>query len=556
MHARTRIPLLLIIVAFGVLSPVLTTPALAVDERDPEEDEWEDVVAVDARGDVLIHWSGTIDLLYLTTGELYSYQLQQTYIFFRVGYNLTGPNDGTYRDRDTKGIAQELDLMPEDDPRFLALNITFRVEGERRTLNLFSNSLGQGWQSDQGQLVLSEADKNGHSEVVFFAPITRFGLRPGMVMMDINTSAVRDGRLTDRMSGFDAVEEYPVPTRISGLLGDRDLAIPYGVSRPKEHVDWAHTETDRVRAGGSPDLESNPTLDTNASRVMEDPHSGQAEQKRHLVKSGREVINVRADKESVNAGTNRVGFVNFTVENTMRETNQLVFMGMVRPRGTGWAFNYGPGTTAIVQELLPEDRAEYQFVAYPTTRQALPYVLTHLIVLSNGGGFEVFLVPWIFEDKYDLRRPLPDLGPSEPTRLVATLLNPDDPFRINEPREVLIQVRDTSGAYVTGMEEMRVFVHPFGEPRPDKPHAAPAKPFMPGVYKVPYVFDKTGAWVIDVHFFDLGANADGVVPSIDFKVRVHYGRESPEIVPLPLALGGVGLGLVGLVVKDRLSKIR
>lgn len=560
-----RLFLLMLFLTGSLASPILLADRVAAaDERDAEAQEWEEQVATDARGDVPYQWPGTTDLLYLTMGEVYTFALRETYLFMRIGYNMTDPEDA---DLDNEPITPPdpvpppAPLLPRDDPE-VAIVIGFRANGVDHNITLYRFSLQEGpWRSNAGQLIMERpSEDTGHDELLFFTPIRRWGIQPGDIIDNITAAGYRDGQETDRMEGFDVGGEYPWP--FGETLQPGPQGVPEGIPKPGEYVDWLREERPRFDPMNprlpdpDRDIPEDPP-EPDVEKVLEDPESGKAHRVRHEVQSGQERLIVRWDKEVVEADFSRVGQVNFTVENLFDETPQTVVMLASYDRATRWLMAYAPGTEPV-QVVQPGETARFSVIAAPFDFAATPFVDVTFIFLSDWGGYEIRLVRFVNTAEIDLSGP--DRDPRGrigylPPSIGVDILNKDDHFRVNEPRLVMIRVSDETGRPYSGFKEVRAFIHPIDERPPEQPYQLNLKYFTEGVYEVPFTFDKPGAWVVDVYFYDYQPGQDGY-PHIDFFLRVDYPGESRPVVPTPLAIGGLGLGLTALAVNERLTKKR
>lgn len=572
-------------------------PVQAGDPRDGDPREWERQVAADARGDVLIDWPGTIDLYYMTVGELYSLGLGETYLLIRIGYNITENGDETaVLPEDSvpvpgAGAVPFPDVTP--DQTLTTINVTFNVSRERDVrISLYSMDRGDTWVSNEGRLLADNGPVDGHREVIYITPYRRFELEPGDIIGDHNVSAYRSQRLTDTMQGFEPIHDIsPVYFRVHPLLdrlqSDQPLPLPEPIPPrpqppvpppeppvdPKEVVPddpWQyppdagdHGIPEGIPTGDDVDEEDplaprdrddGPTP-VDPEKAAGDPDSGRATQQAHKLTDGRGRFVARGHQEYYTAGFNHVAWANFTLESRFKETDQQVLMLGAGLDGHRWLFRYGLDMPLGVKTLPADGKVDMSIIGAPNSLFASAQVPATAIFISDWGGIDLVPVTFLNTNFPDPRGT--DIGtPTLPTRLRVDIVNEDDPFRVNEPRKIMVRVRDGDFNYESRFTAVRAFIYPAGTPQPAQPYELKQKFFTPGIYEIDMVFDRPGAWIIDVYFFDYQPNTRGTYPHIDFQVRVEYEGKTQPIIPVPAALGSLGLLMLALVARERMAKSR
>lgn len=586
---------------FGIFSNDTSAPA---DHREAPLEEWEEQVATDARGDVLVHYPGSVDLYYLAIGELHAWSLGEPYILLRVGYNITTPNSGTVPP--PQALPAPVSQLPDqiDDRPLVTINITFNISAERTvTISLYTDSYGTSWFSNQGLLVADRGNVEGHREVLYFAPLRRFSLEEGDTLSDYNITSYRGTRLVDTMEAFDPLNDplpryvsakslfdvttsaaeqllpigppgppaapFPIPpplpvgtpptpeisTEPRDYLPDDypyppetgPQGVPHVIGTPAEWEDWA------VDAFSGRDRPA-PVYPDEAGVEATDLARSSAFNITHEVTEGQTRFIARVEREIVGADHSQLAYANVTIENLFEETDQRVVMLVVAPERTRWLMRYALDMPDGIKELPAGGTVEMGMIAVPENLFATPRWTAQIMFLSDWGGLDIVQVQFV-SLLTDPRDQQPPGGNGLPSTLLVDLVNQEDPFRVNEPRNVMVQVRDQYGRYVSGMDAVRAYVYPAGG-RPHAPYQLHEKPFMDGVYQIPFTFNRPGAWQVDVYFFDYDANSEGAFPNIDFRVRVDYPADTSPIVPVPAALGGVALVFAAISVRERLAKAR
>ncbi len=260
----------------------------------------------------------------------------------------------------------------------------------------------------------------------------------------------------------------------------------------------------------------------------------------------------------MNADLSDVGYANFTLENLMTETDQDVGMFLAGHLGMRWHLRYGLDMPRGVRTLPADSTAEMNLIAAPESLFSRPTWGGTVIFISNWGGIEV--VPIIFQStEPKMESPdTPDRGLILPENPRIRILNPDSQYRVNERRQILVQVRDEeTGQWISELNGVRAFIFPEGASQGNVPYQLRHKPWMDGVYQVPFVFDRPGAWHIQIYLFDYPPDPDGGGwPHESFTVRVEYEGDSAPLMPLSAALMTVGLVVAAVWGRERLVKAR
>lgn len=571
------------------------------DRYDGEPAEWEKQVAQDARGDVLVEWPGSIDLLYMTLGTLHSVQRGESYLLMRIGYNITETGQETIVQPEDTPTSFIPDVPRLSDPAPLAMiNVSFNVSQERtERLSLWTENFGGTWMTNQGLLVANNPTGNDDMEVIYAAPLRRFGLEDGDLLDDYNVTSYRNDRMVDSMDGFHAANDYmPNYIPVHPLLSDPQqnvppLPLPPGtppppplpdppdppdpVPEPPEPTDHIpnrpYPEPPSPGTQGIPrgmphpddlkdwDPDRDGPLPWNPRNIIDgatDPESGQAWSTAFEIKESTSRFLVRSHQQVLHANLDDVGFANFTVENLMTETDQQVGMFLVGHIGMRWHLRYGLDMPDGVRTLPADSTATMSLIAAPESLFSRPQWGATAIFISDWGGIEV--LPLIFqstEPRMELPT-TPERGLILPNEPRIRVLNPESEYRVNERRQILVQVRDDeTGQWIAEMNGVRAFIYPEGESPGNLPYQLRHKPWMDGVYQVPFVFDRPGAWHIQVFLFDYPPDPDGGGwPHETFTVRVEYPGDSTPLMPLSAALLTVGLVVAAVWGRERLVKTR
>ncbi len=595
-----------------VQAGLLLETAHADEEPDPydgDPDEWEKQVAQDARGDVQVEWPGSIDLLYMTMGNLHSLGRDETFLLVRIGYNITAPDEATVQLPD-ESPQDPIPAPPQtvDQAPVAMINLTFNITrdgADERTqrITFITADYGESWATDQGFLVSDNPREDREDkELIYAAPLRRFDLEEDDVLSGYNVSSYRNERLVDTLHGFDPANDYlPAYVPLHPLLSDPtrlvypllppgvprpDLPDPYDppepvpappedVPRPTDVVpDEPYPEPpgsgDQGLPKGSPhpdDLEDwdpdhdGPTpWDPEALIAgLTDPESGAAWSSDFTIETGRSRFVARSHQEVIHAGINEVGFGNFTIDNLMTETEQTVGLFWSGPPNMGWLMRYGLDMPTGIKTLPADGSVEMSLIVAPESLFARPTWAGAAVFISDWGGIEV--VPVLLESTTqgmkDPRRHA-DQGLILPENPEITILNADSTFQVNQRRNLIIQVRDKdTGQYVSGLSGVRAFIYPEGAVPNNLPYQLREKPWMDGVYEVAFVFDRPGAWHVQVYLFDYPPDADGEGwPHDTFTVRVDYASQTPPLMPLSLALLSVGLIVTAVWARERIGKSR
>lgn len=588
---------------FGVLSNETDS---TTDRTVANPAEWEQQVAADARGDVLLHWPGTVDLYYLTVGEVYAWSLGEPYMIVRIGYNATGPNQADVSESAVPGPVQP--LVPSQIPRnaLITVNLTFNVSGEeQQRVSFYSNSYGTSWDTNGGRLVSDRVVNSDLREIVYLAPLRRFGLEDGDVLRDFNVTAYREARIVDTMQAFEPLHD-PLPrytpaksiwdgayTQATGLTPIPAPAIPqpgypniptpfpfpepvpFPSTNPRDHIendpydyppalgaqgipDWMGDRNDWTRwkptaSNGDEQIPINVNGLADSGGQMQ---TGGAYNVTHRITDGQSRFIVRQEREIVGADFSTIGFANFSVESLFEDIDQTVAMLVNMPSNHRWAGRYGLDMPQGTKVLPGGDRVNMSFLAAPTSIFSRSPAEVVLMFLSDWGGLEVVRVLLVSTVEGAQGEGALPPGDGLPTTLLVDFVNENDPWRVNDVRNVMVQVRDGRGFYASGFTGVRAYIYPAGAPVPPQPYQLREKAWMDGIYEIPFVFDRAGAWVVDVHFFDYKADDNGLFPSMRYVVRVDYPGESSPIIPVPAALGSVLLIFAAVSVRERLAKAR
>jgi hypothetical protein len=586
-----------------LLGPVTAQEEDPSDRYDGQPNEWEKQVAQDARGDVLVTWPGSIDLLYMTMGNLHSIDRGESFLFIRIGYNITEAGDETIPTQQETPTSVLPDIPPLAAQRVLStIEIQFNVTTEQgvrtESILLVTTDFGETWATDQGLLVTDNPrEDSDDKEVLYAAPLRRFSLEEGDILNDYNVTSHRHGRLVDTMHGFDPANDYlPGYMAIHPLLEDpaqvvpplplpfplpptpeppqppeeapetpdpADIVpnhpypvppstgpqgVPKGTPHPKDLEEW-----DPDRDGPVPwDLEK-------TAEKLQDPESGAAWSTEFVITEGRSRFVVRSHQEVVFASIQEVGFGNFTIDNLMSETEQIVGLFWSGPPDMGWLMRYGLDMPNGVKHLSADGTVEMSLIAAPMSLFARPSFIGAAVFISNWGGIEI--VPVVLQsttERMQDPRAMPGRTVILPDNPKIEVLNLESSYRVNERRNMLIQIRDEeTGQFISQLSGVRAYIYPEGAAPNQLPYQLREKPWMDGVYEVPFVFDRPGAWHIRVFLFDYPPDADGGGwPNEAFIARVDYRDDTTPLMPFSLALMSVGLIVTAVWARERIGKSR